>query len=619
MTDDLTHGGGGESDASGDDEFVEMDLACPACNADLLDDDLFTTHRVCRACRRHFWLTARERVGLIVDPATFVESNAELVSVNPLIFHDRLPVADRLAEAREQSGIVDAVVTGAAAIGGEQAVVVALDLAAIGGGLGVLSGEKIALAIEAAISRRLPLVALCSGGDSRAADGVLSLVQLARLSGLVARLRRVGLPFISLLTHPTTGNVFLGFAAQADLVFAEPAAHVGLSSVQTTLDGFSTSESMLATGAIDGVIDRTELRDHLATLLDLLGRRSIAHPPAQAAAASPSGGLRSWEERELARDERRPTAHDYLERLAQQHIPLHGDRISADSAVVSGAIGRLDGTTAMLIAIGRDGDAFDAASVRKATRLLRLAARLELPTVVLTDARAGSGNPGDGGVASARHLAARTASTSAIVTVLLGHVEGAQAYTWTIGDRVLMLEHAVLSASGSKSVATARDCLRLGIVDAIVAEPAGGAQEDPEQMAMALRHALSLALGELGGSQRRLLDERARRFRQLGMSTAESREAAGAEIREFQELQRAVGRSLEELRHRWDGRRLTLPHKPSMPHLPHRSDFPAIALPKIDVRRAGLAGFVQRVAVARRPAAPELDPDEIASQGEGMD
>jgi acetyl-CoA carboxylase carboxyl transferase subunit beta len=595
-----------EFDPTEAEEEFDLDLACPTCGADLIRDELFRSQRVCSACRRHFWIPARERLQWLVDPGSFAESNQALVSLDPLVFHDRLPVADRLAEAREQPGVSEAVITGFGAISGEPTVLVALDLAVIGSNIGILAGEKIALAMEAAIARRLPLIAVCSGTNGRSFEGVLSLTQLARLASLAGRLHAAGLPFIALATHPTSGNVQLGFAYQADIILAEPAAHVGFEPSQRTGE---PAETLLARGEIDAIVERNHQRDFLAALLNLLGKRGVTRPrPAEPIAERES--LTPWGETRLIRRDDRPTALDYVHLLSPSFTELHGDRLGSDAPSVAIGLGRIDGVAVALIAVQRGAGALTAGAYRKASRLLRLAEHLEMPVVTLIDA------PNDESAGASMALAAFlgeiTRASVPLVSVALGECGGATAFPFLIADRLLVQEHALVTMPQAENAATARDCLRWGIADAIVREPGEGAHEDRRTAANQLEIGVSNALAELSAmGQRRLLDDRGRRLRTLGMASAEVRESVNVEIRELQEWQKLVTRSFEELRQRWEHRQLALPTfsgKPSLPHLPGKMALPAISLPKFTFKKPDFSEFADRMATARKNAARRADP-----------
>jgi acyl-CoA carboxylase subunit beta len=621
------------------DALEEFELDCPTCGINLLGSELFDKFRVCPSCHRHFSLPARERLSLIVDPETFQESNAALISVDPLVFHDQLPFPDRLAEAQERSGVSEAVITGIGEIGGQATVVVLLDFHYLGGSIGVVAGEKIVLAMELAATRRLPLIVFCSGGAARTQEGMLSLVQIAKTASASARLHRAGVPFISVLTHPTTGGVYAGLGGQADIIFAEPGAWIGLNSARRLTpglfeDGTIAAEEMLARGMIDDVVDRLKLRDILSNLLELFAVRGTPRPDEPLATLS-GGSVPAWEAEARTRNVERPTSQDYIRKLTSSFVELHGDRTTGDDLAVVCGIGRLDGITVAVIGQQRSGadteSRMTAAGYRKAVRLMRLAGHLELPLVTLIDtpgAAIGSEAEHEGiGMAIAQSLSMISMLPVPVISALIGEGGGAGAIALGIGDRILMQENAVYSVIGPDKAGmpihrassqasspatslklTARECLRLGVVNTIVPEPAGGAHQDVDVAAAQLRIAIVQSLADLAGvGPRRLLEDRARKIRYLGQTTPEGREAARLELKELQELQRTLSKSIgelrDELRGRWENRNLSLPNLPNLPTIPrphlHRPDLSDLA-----DRLAALRASVSGPGSFRQPSAP---------------
>ncbi len=608
MTEPEINVNGQAPDELEDDEF---DLACSSCNADLSDDDLFLTFRVCRNCRRHFWLPARERLGLLVDEGTFQETSAELVSIDPLLFHDRLPVADRLAEAREQPTVAEAVITGTAKIGGNSVVVIALDLAVFGSGIGIVAGEKIALAMDQAVIRRNPVIALCSGGSGKGQEGVLALAQVNKLAAAASRLHRVGVPLVSILTHPTSGNVLLGLADQADIAFAEPGAHIGLSSGKETIEQSGmTAETLIERGAIDGIIDRSQIRDTLGGILQMLAERGRQHSTG-ALLISDSSAAPAREELVYALRPNRSTAREYIARLSTGMVELRGDRAGADHPGIVGGIGRIDGVSAVIVGVQRNESPLNAAAFSKFIRMIRLAAHLELPMISLVE----TGNAGIvvddpfSALKMAQSLSLIASMPVPVVSVGIGAIGGLPGMVLMAGDRVLMQEHSVITNQPDEAVASARDCLRLGLIDLIVPEPLP-ADEDVESAVAQLKIAIGNALSELSGfGPRRLIDDRSRRFRHLGLSTAEGREAARIEWREFQDVQRAFSRSIGDIRERWM-QRPARAGRTSLPQFPVRPSMPAITVPKLNFRKPDFTELTSRMAATRRGLAGKLQADE---------
>ena len=498
------------------DEFdgdASLDVTCPGCGARLNSDPLFSKFRICPSCSRHFWMPARERLDLLVDSGTFRETNAELASVDPLVFRDAVPLPDRVTQAQDASSypISEALITGSAKIGGRDAIVVVIDFALLGDAIGVVAGEKLVLAIELAASRRLPLIATCAGGAHRAHTSMLSLVQSMRIASAIAKLQRNGVAFVCQLSHPTAGAVYSGFAGHANLIFAEPGSHIGLTVHRTleaeseTHQGSESAETLLQRGMIDGIVDRRGTRDHFVTLLDILTSRS-----APRIASSPEAGtvalLNANQEIATARHPNRPTATDYVQRLMPGFVELHGDRLGSDDSGVRIGLGQLDGVSIGVVCVNRFGDQVGnngstsntVDGYRKACRLYRLASLLELPVVTLVDGVEPRTGDGTSGAETGSMLAQLTRTLSAVpvptVSVILGEVNGSHATAFSIADRTLMLEHAVFSTSESDLrrppaggtrlaqapvVLTSRECRRFGLVDAVIPEPGLAAHGDP--------------------------------------------------------------------------------------------------------------------------------------------
>ena len=254
-------------------------VKCPECDTIIYTKDLVKTLSVCPKCAHHFRLTATERLRSIFDDERWVEHDAGLASNDPLTFTDTKPYAGRLAASRKATGLKDALVVGAGTIDGLPAIVAAMEYGFIGGSMGVVMGEKLVRGIEAAIERRVPvLVVSCSGG-ARMMEGTLSLMQMAKVSAALARLDRARLPFISILTDPTTGGVTASFAMLGDVILAEPKALIGFAGprvIEQTIRqklpaGFQRSEFLIERGMLDLVVDRREMKGTVARLLRFMG------------------------------------------------------------------------------------------------------------------------------------------------------------------------------------------------------------------------------------------------------------------------------------------------------------------------------------------------------------
>jgi acetyl-CoA carboxylase carboxyl transferase subunit beta len=236
---------------------------------------------VCPYCDHHMAMSGADRIASLVDPGSFQEIDAELTSRDPLQFTAGTPYAEKLAGARERTGLNEAILVGRATVGGTPAVVGAMDFRFIGASMGSAVGEKVARAFELATAERLPVVLAIASGGARMQEGMLSLMQMAKTSAAVARHDAAGLGYLAVLTHPTTGGVTASFATLADVTLAEPGARVGFTGPriieQNTPEklpkDFQSAESMLAHGMIDEVLSRDRLAARVASVLGYLAPR----------------------------------------------------------------------------------------------------------------------------------------------------------------------------------------------------------------------------------------------------------------------------------------------------------------------------------------------------------
>jgi acetyl-CoA carboxylase carboxyl transferase subunit beta len=243
-------------------------VKCPSCAQALYNKDLAGNQHVCPKCAHHFRISAAERLRQLFDDGAWIEHDRDLVSLDPLRFVDTKPYAARLRASIEATGVKDAVLVGSGTLEGGQVVIAAMEYAFIGGSMGVVVGEKITRAVERALDGRLPLVVVSASGGARMMEGALSLMQMAKISAALARLDRARLPYISVLTDPTTGGVTASFAMLGDLNIAEPKALIGFAGprvIEQTIrqklpEGFQRSEFLLEHGMIDMVVDRRELK-----------------------------------------------------------------------------------------------------------------------------------------------------------------------------------------------------------------------------------------------------------------------------------------------------------------------------------------------------------------------
>jgi acetyl-CoA carboxylase carboxyl transferase subunit beta len=253
-------------------------VKCPGCKEIAFRKEVERNLNVCPRCAYHLRLTVEQRLAITIDRGTWRELFANLAIGDPLDFADSRPYLERLEAARRTSGRDDAVVTGIAKIIGRPAAVAVMDFNFMGGSMGVVVGEKLAQLIARALARRLPVIAFSSSGGARMQEGTLSLMQMAKVSAALARLRDARIPYISVLCDPTTGGVAASFASLGDLNIAEPGAVIGFAGrrviEQTTNqqlpEGFQTAEFLLRRGMLDAIVPRHRMRATLAQLLAIL-------------------------------------------------------------------------------------------------------------------------------------------------------------------------------------------------------------------------------------------------------------------------------------------------------------------------------------------------------------
>jgi len=250
-------------------------LKCESCGQIIWKKTLDENMQVCPKCDHHFRLDARARLGLLFDDGAYQELDASLVSTDPLHFEDSKTYASRLDGMRKKTGMSDALISGVGTLEGRPVQICAMELSFIGGSMGAVVGEKLTRAIERGLARREPVIIVSASGGARMQEGAISLMQLAKISSALMRLDEAGIPYISILTDPTTGGVTASFAMLGDLNIAEPGALIGFAGprvIEQTIrqklpPGFQTSEFLLDHGFLDAVVKRSEMKQYIARSL----------------------------------------------------------------------------------------------------------------------------------------------------------------------------------------------------------------------------------------------------------------------------------------------------------------------------------------------------------------
>ncbi len=268
-------------------------VKCAGCAQIIYNKELTANLNVCPKCGHHFRVSAVERLRMLFDDGIWTEHDRGLVSTDPLSFSDTKAYKARLEASIEATGLKDAVIVGSGRLEKTPLVIAAMEYEFIGGSMGVVVGEKITRGLERALAERCPMVVVCCSGGARMMEGALSLMQMAKISGALARLDRAHLPYISVLTDPTTGGVTASFAMLGDVIIAEPKALIGFAGprvIEQTIrqklpEGFQRSEFLLEKGMVDLVIDRREMKSMIARALRFMGTARPDLTPALAAAA----------------------------------------------------------------------------------------------------------------------------------------------------------------------------------------------------------------------------------------------------------------------------------------------------------------------------------------------
>lgn len=582
---------------------------CEACNTVLVDATLYLQYRLCPACRFHYPVTARERISLIADPGTFRESHRSIVSLGSSAYSG-VPDQRHPTSEWRRTGLTEAAITGRGTVGGTPAILIVLDFRFLGGTMGAVVGEKISLAFELATRRKLPVVAVITSGGARIQEGVLSLMQMAKTSFAVNGLDREGLPFIAVMANPTTGQVYSSFANLADVILAEPGALLGLAPSMARREGSQgfiasgahTTEAHMTRGMIDRVIDREHLKDLLSVLLHIMT------PEQSNATSGAAKGLPiskeeksvrvgiddehleelwppAWETVQLARHSQRPTSLDFIRRSLSNFVEFHGDRLYGDDPCIVAGLGYLGDQAVGAIGQekGHDVTARERhegrtypEGFRKAQRLMKLTAKLQLPLITFVD----TPGPYYGRESEERGLGNAIGSTMALmaqlpiptISVVIGEGGSEGALALGVADRILMLENAIYSVTSPENAAallylesinvpelaeplklTAQDCQELGMIDLIVPEPSEGAHRNPAEAALRLKIALEEELTVLKArSTKRILKDRYRKFRKMGEYSSHFRVAFTQEVAHLQGYMAQGVRLIRRTRRRKD-------------------------------------------------------------------
>jgi acyl-CoA carboxylase subunit beta len=497
---------------------------------------------------------ARDRVAALTR--SFDERDASLRGGNPIGFEG---YDVQLEHARAQADATEACVWGIADVGGERCALVVFDFGFLGGSMGVVVGEKIARAFDAARRERLPVVTVTSSGGARMQEGMWALVQMAKTVEAHRRHAAAGLAHVTVLASPTTGGVYASFASLADVILAEDDASVGFAGprVVEELTGSApasdvhTASFAFAHGLVDAIVPPDDavavIARALTTLRPERGTRTRGFDTATDSGVE-AREMCAWERLQRVREPGWPKAAQLLDVLVPEPVVLRGDRTgAADDPSVLVRAGGLAGTERNVLAIGLDasGDGrIRPAGLRKAVRVLQIAGRLGLPVVTIVDTRGADPMPTSEGagvaVAIARTFEAMLGCPAPTLSVVTGEGGSGGALAFTVADRVLAWESAVFSVIAPEAAAailyrdpsrgpelaerlgiTAPDLVRLGLVDRVIPEPSNGVGAHPQAAMELLASGVASEIeGLVALAPRRRLRQREKRWRTIARPTA---------------------------------------------------------------------------------------------------
>ncbi len=535
---------------------------CPSCDAFVYYKRLQRNLGVCPECNYHFRIPVATRLEQLLDEGSFEDLSGDLEPLDALGFADSKPYSQRIEEAQRKTGYREGLTYGTATVGGKPLVVAVMNFGFVGGSMGSAVGEGVTRAAELALEQKTPLLVVCTSGGARMQEGCLSLMQMAKTSAAFARLHEEGTLVVCLLTDPTYGGVSASFATLGDVLLAEPSSYIGFAGpkvIEQTIrqqlpEGFQTAEFLLDHGMLDLVEPRENLQGVLRKLLELHTLQGGDLPETEGAdpVTDPEELPKraAWDTVQLARNIERPNTLEYVGYVFDDFQELYGDRLFDEDAAIVGGVGRLGDLAVVVIGhqkghttsemMERNFGMPNPEGYRKGMRLMEHAARFGMPLVTFVDtpgAYPGLGAEERGqSVAIAESIMKMSRLPVPAVTLVTGEGGSGGALALAVGDRVLMMEnsyYSVISPEGCSTILfkdaaqapraaealrlTGADLLRLGIMDAVVPEPEGGAHTDPPAAAANVQTAIVSALRELVGTPvDQLLENRYERFRKFG-------------------------------------------------------------------------------------------------------
>ena len=531
---------------------------CNKCGAAILTEEVKSAGYICPKCQGYFRVHAYERIRMTVDEDSFEEWEKDMEFVNPLEFNG---YEEKVKSLKEKTGLSEAVVTGKASIEGNPAVIAVCDGRFLMASMGQVVGEKITRAVERATKEQLPVIIFACSGGARMQEGIVSLMQMAKTAAALKQHSDAGLLYVSVLTDPTTGGVTASFAMLGDVILAEPKALIGFAGprvIEQTIGeklpkGFQRSEFLLEHGFIDRIVERKEMRTVLENILQMhhTAQNPVIQKPVQTVEKEQQSVQEkdAWERVTISRKNDRPVGQDYIRTLFSDFLEFHGDRCYGDDPAIIGGIARFAGIPVTVIAQAKGKSTKENVAhhfgmpspegYRKALRLMKQAEKFKRPILLFVDTPGAfcgiEAEERGQGEAIARNLFEMSSMKVPILSVVIGEGGSGGALALAVADEVWMLENAiysVLSPEGFASILwkdskraseaaavmklTAADLKKLGVIEAVIAEPEVYIEETMQSVVFVLQKKITEFLDtHCNFSPEELAAQRYERFRKM--------------------------------------------------------------------------------------------------------
>ena len=531
---------------------------CNKCGAAILTEEVKSAGYICPKCQGYFRVHAYERIRMTVDEDSFEEWEKDMEFVNPLEFKG---YEEKVKSLKEKTGLSEAVVTGKASIEGNPAVIAVCDGRFLMASMGQVVGEKITRAVERATKEQLPVIIFACSGGARMQEGIVSLMQMAKTAAALKQHSDAGLLYVSVLTDPTTGGVTASFAMLGDVILAEPKALIGFAGprvIEQTIGeklpkGFQRSEFLLEHGFIDRIVERKEMRTVLGNILQMhhTAQNPVIQKPVQTVEKERQSVQEkdAWERVTISRKNDRPVGQDYIRILFSDFLEFHGDRCYGDDPAIIGGIAKFAGIPVTVIAQAKGKSTKENVAhhfgmpspegYRKALRLMKQAEKFKRPILLFVDTPGAfcgiEAEERGQGEAIARNLFEMSSMKVPILSVVIGEGGSGGALALAVADEVWMLENAiysVLSPEGFASILwkdskraseaaavmklTAADLKKLGVIEAVIAEPEVYTEETMQSVVFVLQKKITEFLDtHCNFSPEELAAQRYERFRKM--------------------------------------------------------------------------------------------------------